>query len=147
EDSEDIPKAAQGQLQHHRIIASPPGMRSSPTGGSRYVPSVLVSPSHTQTQTPNPHPYGPSLAFAHSNTNPYGFPRTNSKTPEYTQASRQKQPKPKPTLKHTHVRRPPGKSYSNTNPQTGSSRYVPSVLVSPSHTQTHTRTVISITLS
>src|SRR5690606_22637922 len=41
----------------------------------------------------------------------------------------------------------PGKSYSNPNPHTGRSRYVPSVLVSPSHTQTQTRTEHPMTLS
>src|SRR5690606_24784650 len=46
---------------------------------------------------------------------------TNSEIPEYWQTARQILPK------HKH-------------PHTGRSRYVPSVLVSPSHTLTHTRT-------
>ena len=50
-------------------------------------------------------------------------------------------------LNHQNIRKPPGKSYSNPNPHTGRSRYVPSVLVSPSHTQTQTRTEHPMTLS
>src|SRR5690606_22758435 len=54
EENEDIPKAfamrsSQEQVPNIRIIRRPPGKSYSPTGRSRYVPSVLVSPSHTQT--------------------------------------------------------------------------------------------------
>src|SRR5690606_35670199 len=41
--------------------------------------------------------------------------------------------------KHQDIDIPLSKSYPNPNSHTGRSRYVPSVLVSPLHTQTHTR--------
>src|SRR5690606_373515 len=41
---------------------------------------------------------------------------------------------------HQYMHKPPSKSYPNPNSHTGRSRYVASVLVSPLHTQTHTRT-------
>src|SRR5690606_16878499 len=76
-------KDSQEQIPKHLNIPRPQGKSYTPTGRSRYVPSVLVSPSHTQTQTrkhsqeqtpdhqhlrrppgksnpnpnPNPHPY------------------------------------------------------------------------------------------
>ena len=57
EENEDIPKAfamrsSQEQVPNHQKIRRPPGKSYSPTGRSRYVPSVLVSPSHTQTHPP-----------------------------------------------------------------------------------------------
>src|SRR5690606_40322154 len=87
------PRPSEHKFRNNRIIRRPPGKSYSPTGRSRYVPSVLVSPSHTQTHTPNPHPYGPSLAFAHPNTHPNSHPyvgrqakatQTQTHTPTHT---------------------------------------------------------------
>src|SRR5690606_5223425 len=44
-------KDSQEQIPKHLNIPRPPGKSYTPTGRSRYVPSVLVSPSHTQTHT------------------------------------------------------------------------------------------------
>src|SRR5690606_15112524 len=86
---------------------------NSHTGRSRYVPSVLVSPLHTQTHT-----------------------RMESEDILRVSVIRSSQ---ELFPNHQNIHRPPSKSNPNPNSHTGRSRYVPSVLVSPLHTPTHTR--------
>src|SRR5690606_26720216 len=91
EENEEIPKASQEQVPKHQNISRPPGKSypntntHPPTGMSRHAPSVPLPPSRTQ---------------SHTRTS---FPRTNSETPEYSQAARQELPKHKPKPQHTHV--------------------------------------------